>query len=168
MIIEIRESGRPEIPFEFSSAPDLDDDAARISGTVKVAGTLRRTGGRVEVEGRVEGVVECDCVRCLKPVNVEIDFPFHDVFVTAELFENRAESEVGQDELDVSVFDGQQIDLADVAREQILLFLPEQVFCSRDCLGLCAKCGANLNTGTCGCSVKEIDPRWSGLENIKF
>ncbi len=167
MIIEIRESGRPETTFKFETVLDLGDPAVRISEAVKVSGLLRSEGERVEVEGHIEGAVDCECVRCLKPVRFEAEFPFRDVFVTVERFESGVEAEVGGDELDVSVFDGERLDLADVAREQILLFLPEQIFCSEGCRGLCPKCGTDLNLKNCDCAEPETDPRWAGLKDFR-
>jgi uncharacterized protein len=52
-------------------------------------------------------------------------------------------------------------------REQILLNLPEQVFCKEDCKGLCQKCGANRNLIDCKCDSDETDPRWAALKNLK-
>ena len=69
--------------------------------------------------------------------------------------------------MDVSVIEGFEIDLTELVREQILLNLPEQVFCREDCKGLCEKCGANRNLINCNCEEKEIDPRWSALKNLK-
>ena len=61
---------------------------------------------------------------------------------------------------------GNAIDLAEIAREQILLELPQQFFCKDDCRGLCEKCGRNLNLKDCDCEDDEIDPRWAALKNL--
>jgi uncharacterized protein len=74
---------------------------------------------------------------------------------------------VRNDDLDVSIYDGEKIDLTDLVREQILLDLPTQILCQEDCKGLCQKCGANLNEVNCNCEENEIDPRWSALKNLK-
>jgi uncharacterized protein len=60
-----------------------------------------------------------------------------------------------------------ELDLTELAREQILLNLPSQVFCREDCQGLCQKCGANLNLIDCSCEESEVDPRWAALRNLK-
>jgi uncharacterized protein len=57
--------------------------------------------------------------------------------------------------------------LTELVREQILLAVPEQVFCREDCKGLCLKCSANRNLIDCNCEEKEIDPRWAALKNLK-
>ena len=61
----------------------------------------------------------------------------------------------------------ESLDLKEIIREQILLNLPEQVFCTPDCKGLCPKCGANRNLIDCNCNETEIDPRWAALKNLR-
>jgi uncharacterized protein len=67
----------------------------------------------------------------------------------------------------VDIVEGEQIDLKELAREQILLNLPEQVVCSEACKGLCEKCGADRNTDECRCGNDDIDPRWAALKGLK-
>lgn len=166
MIIEIREQGNGSVAFDFTFVPDLGEDAARVAAPVRLAGNLESAEGRIAVSGRISGSVECDCVRCLKPVSVPLERTFRDVFVTLDRYRADASGELAEDDLDVAIFDGEAIDLAEVGREQILLFLPEQVFCADDCRGLCAACGADLNQGDCGCAANDIDPRWAGLKDL--
>jgi uncharacterized protein len=74
---------------------------------------------------------------------------------------------VTDEALDESLVENGLIDTAEVVREQILLAIPDQVFCREDCKGLCPKCGANLNLIDCKCSDDDIDPRWAALRNLK-
>jgi uncharacterized protein len=39
--------------------------------------------------------------------------------------------------------------------------------CREDCRGLCCKCGADLNEGSCRCKNEEIDSRMSVLLEFK-
>ncbi len=52
----------------------------------------------------------------------------------------------------------QPVDLTEDIREDILLTFPQIFLCSEDCLGLCGKCGHNLNDGPCGCPEEDIEP----------
>ena len=101
----------------------------------------------------------------VSPTKIEIEFSA--AFVTAENYTKAKEAEINTEDLDVSLIEGNEIDLAELVREQLLLNLPEQVFCKEDCKGLCEKCGANRNLIDCNCIEKEIDPRWSALKNLK-
>jgi uncharacterized protein len=168
MIIDLRELDAPEVHFEFLAKPDLDDESARLPDAVKVNGVARTGAGRIELEGRINGRIESDCARCLSPVINQVELPFHALFVSSDDFGDSSEARLNPDDLDVSVFDGERLDVAETVREQILLSLPEQVLCSVECRGLCAICGANRNFTNCNCSDEEPDPRWSALRNLRF
>jgi uncharacterized protein len=92
---------------------------------------------------------------------------FDSVFVEPGDASTAAEVEVSNESLDESVIDAGEIRVADVVREQILLAVPEQIFCKDDCKGLCPKCGSNLNLIDCKCADDDIDPRWAALKNLK-
>ena len=62
---------------------------------------------------------------------------------------------------------GDQIDLARMIRENILLDAPIAPLCRPDCAGLCPTCGIDLNTGACDCVSATIDPRWDALSQLK-
>lgn len=167
MIVDLTQIGDSVFPFEFSAKPNLEDDSASINDAVNVKGNLRRGIVQTDIEGTINGCIDFDCSRCLGEVKVLMKIPFKAAFVTPEYFTEAKEAELNTEDLDVSVLEGNEIDLTELVREQILLNLPEQVFCSPDCKGLCAKCGANRNLIDCKCEEKEIDPRWSALKNLK-
>ncbi|MFD1907102.1 YceD family protein [Paenibacillus rhizoplanae] len=51
-------------------------------------------------------------------------------------------------------------------KKNFVLHLPDSVLCKADCLGLCQKCGQNLNEGTCSCDNTVIDPRLAALKGF--
>ena len=51
-------------------------------------------------------------------------------------------------------YEGEEIDLSPLLRERLLLALPTLPLCRDDCRGLCARCGADLNAGPCGCAAR--------------
>lgn len=167
MIVEVSQISEPEFSFDFTAQPDLQDETARLTEPVKISGKLRKGIVQVDAEGSVKGNIEMECTRCLQMIKAPLDVPFKAVFVAEEFDNAEKESELRPDQLDVSVFDGEKIDLTDLAREQILLSLPARFLCRKDCKGLCEKCGANKNSAGCDCKEKEIDPRWSALKKLK-
>ena len=54
------------------------------------------------------------------------------------------------------------------ARDALALALPTQITAARDCAGLCAQCGANLNEDPDHAHEAEPDPRWAKLSELKF
>jgi uncharacterized protein len=59
--------------------------------------------------------------------------------------------ELHGEELDVCFYEGGELDLSGLLKEQVLLGLPMKTVCSEDCKGLCPKCGMDLNEGRCNC-----------------
>jgi uncharacterized protein len=73
----------------------------------------------------------------------------------------------GSDDLDLFPYSGEEVDLAPLLREQIILAVPYAPLCSDACRGLCVVCGIDRNTGTCTCDPTPIDPRWLALKILK-
>jgi uncharacterized protein len=65
---------------------------------------------------------------------------------------------------------GPSTELADLTaeiRETIILNFPAYPVCRPECRGLCARCGARLNDGACGCRTP-ADDRWGALGGLKI
>jgi uncharacterized protein len=170
MIIELANVPIRPKSIELKFQPneiDLDPDDAVLAGPVTFAGETEKVHERVHVRGHVAAEAEIACFRCLQPVRRSLDIDFDDVFVGEESGPTEAEIALAIEDLNIAIAEGGTIDLADVAREQLLLALSDQVLCKEDCRGLCPKCGANRNLLDCKCIEKEIDPRWSALRDLK-
>lgn len=156
--------------FNFTLKPseiDLEDEELKLIDDVKIEGKLTKHIAQTDVEGEISTQIEIDCSRCLNKVESFLDFPFSAAFVTPENYTEQTEKELDLAELEVSIIENEEIDLNELAREQILLAVPSQVLCTDDCKGLCRVCGANKNLIDCKCEEKEIDPRWAALKNFK-
>jgi len=170
MIIDLAKLGNGYKAIDLDLLPDqigLDADGAAIDGPVHLTGEIDRAGSRTRVRGTITGELRLDCTRCLEPMPKTLDVPFEAVFIDSDEGEAASDREIGEAELVESLAAGGTLDIAEVVREQILLELPEQVFCKDDCKGLCPKCGGNLNLIDCNCENDEIDPRWAALKNMK-
>ena len=135
----------------------------RWSGPVDVRLRASYAGtGEVVVRGRVRGRLAQECRRCLRPVMEEFDDELTLVFVSDASGEDT-------DEGDAFVFDPVRgsLDLGDAVREEVTLAMNPYVVCDPACRGLCPRCGANLNEGSCDCAEKEVDPRWEALRALK-
>jgi len=170
MIVDLITIKDQSAALDFMLLPsqiDLDDESVKLKTGVRVAGEIKKSIVQTEVEGKIKADVELECVRCLQPVEKSLDVPFSAAFVTAENYTQAKEAQLQADDLEVSIFEGDKIDLTELVREQILLALPDQIFCREDCKGLCQKCSANRNLIDCSCEEKEVDPRWAALKNLK-
>lgn len=169
MIIDLASLGVSPKQFEISFAPeeiDIDGEAT-IKSEIAFNGQVSRVNERTFVRGAIKADAEVDCTRCLEPVDRPIDITFEDVFVEAVAESDKDEVELAVEQLDEALLESEEIDLAEVVREQILLDLPEQIFCKEDCRGLCPQCGGNRNLIDCSCERDQVDPRWAALKELQ-
>lgn len=145
---------------------ELDDEFVFLTNSLKLSGKLTKQLIQIDVEGSIKGSIKLVCSRCLENADTKIENDFIVAYVTDEFFSNEVEVELKEEDLEVSLFDGETIDLIELAREQLLLEVPTHYVCNSDCQGLCPKCGINLNNQTCNCETKEIDPRWAKLKEL--
>lgn len=120
---------------------------------------LEEVGEGVLVTGTARAVVRGECGRCLAEIvdDVEIDLQ--------ELFVHPGHGERSED-AGSSRLVGELFDLEPLLRDQVVLDLPFQPVCRPDCLGLCPRCGADLNDDPDHDHDDQVDPRWSGLEQV--
>ncbi len=115
-------------------------------------------------DGAIEAAFEGRCARCLEGYGFAISTEFQ--FLVAPAGES-AGAEGDEEDVDVTVYDGEEVDLSPLVRERILLSLPTTPLCRDSCLGLCARCGANLNREKCGCPADEGDPRMAIFRTLR-
>lgn len=125
-----------------------------------------RSGADLFFHGRVAGPVEGSCSRCLKGYAFRLDKEF-DFVLTPDPREpkNRA---LAADELGLSFYRGDELDLSPLIHEQVLLSLPTQPLCEEACRGLCPECGVDLNESSCRCSSSRSDPRLAVFRDLKL
>ena len=128
-------------------------------------------GSPIELDLRLESVVEGvlvtgtarmealgECVRCLVDVTVPIEVDVQELFV------HDASSEAGYDDDEqVSLLQGDLVDLEPVIRDDVVLDLPFQPLCTPDCSGLCPTCGVRLDDDPGHHHDSGADPRWAAL-----
>ncbi len=171
MIVEVAKIQNSGRDFDLKFEPDeidLESEFAKVSGKTFFKGKVANSDLRTVVDGEIETEVELNCHRCLKLIPQKLKFSFKNAYILAEDYTKEEEYELEKEELEISIFEGDKIDLKRIAGEQIALALPTQVLCKTDCQGLCEKCGANLNSTGCKCNENEVDPRWSALKELKL
>jgi uncharacterized protein len=128
---------------------------------------VERLEDTVYVRGDVSANVHMVCGRCLKEFDRIIEFPLELAFFPKEEEAPGEEShEIMPEEMGADYYTDEEIDLAAVVTEHLLLNLPIRPLCSEDCKGICPQCGADLNEGECGCEKKTIDPRMEVLKKL--
>lgn len=131
---------------------DVDPDAL-----VEVAVTLQSFSGGLRAKGRVRAPWFGVCRRCSAAVTGLSDVAVDERFVD--------HPEPGDEE--AYLIENDQIDLAPLVHDAILLDLPLAPLCREDCRGLCPYCGIDRNEASCDC-VAPVDPRWATLDGLSF
>lgn len=112
---------------------DLDTEIISFSGPIKVRAEVSRITNAITVFLDLSGLMNFTCSRCL---------------------ENRQALFEKNFRLNYQVNPAQPIiNLDPDIREEIILDYAIKPLCKPDCLGLCPKCGENLNEGGCSCGT---------------
>jgi uncharacterized protein len=154
---------------------ELAETDAILRGPVSVSLDLMKADDMIAVTGVLEGTVVRQCVRCLKEYDDAVAFSVHAAFARegkeskvgarqskpgdprkGRLGATKTEADVeAEDEGDDRYFyQGDHIELAPMLREHIILASPMQPRCRENCVGLCARCGKDLNEGPCQCPAE--------------
>jgi len=144
----------------------LDEDQVAGEMTARISGTARPAAGGYLVEGSIEASGQLFCARCLGSVPWRLEDGFSVEYRVAAQAPGEGEFPIADDELEVSFLVGHELELDDLAAEQIILALPMRIVCDEACAGLCPRCGANRNReGACRCEP-ETDERWQALRDL--
>ena len=141
------------LDYEFDFSSESFNGVFPFTTPVKLKGEITNTAGIVTVNAKISFVLEICCDRCAAPVKL----PFE-----VEMEHGLVSSLNDEENDDYILVEDMKLDIAELTSEDIYLALPGKILCREDCKGICTKCGADLNEGSCGCK-KEIDPRWAGL-----
>lgn len=164
-----------EIPVEglFFRLDDdswLPGDEIVCQGAGQCTVSLKKEGERVLFTGALRLPVVLECDRCLDSFEYVLAEEFEVLF---ELSAKEDEAAVATDhlckdsELDVVSLAEPVVDVFSVLAQQVYLGLPEKKLCKEACLGLCAKCGANLNRCSCDCAKGGSESPFSILAKLK-
>jgi uncharacterized protein len=145
----------------------VHDDAA-LSKPVSTDLMVTLRDSDLHVNGSVETAIQFKCSRCTK----EFAQSFSTSFDLSYLPQPKglgegAEIELKYEDMEVAYYDGVALDVNLMVLEQIELAMPMKFICREDCKGLCYKCGADLNEGTCLCKNEETESRLSVLEEFR-
>ena len=147
-----------------------NDGLSRFPDPVAYKFSISRIADIVEIKGELESSVDLSCGRCLDKYRMPLTSRFALAY-TRQLpdcvDEEGEEIELSAEELGLTLIEADEIDLSEPLQEQLLMALPIKPLCNKDCKGLCAHCGANLNNEKCSCEDPVFDTRFASLKNFK-
>ena len=137
-------SGSEPAEFLDLSADDLYEVVSEIDYDLLV----KKVSGGALVTGSCRVIVASECGRCLEPVELEIASEDIEMFFDLDEY-------------------GDEVDISDDIRSELLLELPMFVLCDDECAGLCPDCGCNLNNNDCRCHERPHGSlAWGELDNL--
>ena len=174
MIVDLKSiPGEGIKKFEFTLAMDWWAPAENnyqiedIESPINVKIEIYRVGQKKVLNGALKGALRVVCDRCLDTYSQEVESEFNSFLIPAPEDVEKVELELMEDDMEVVFIRDDEIDLHDIIREQLYLSLPIKCLCRNNCLGLCAKCGCNLNDNACECSIGHGHPGFAVLNKLK-
>ena len=107
------------------------------------------------VHGKVRLTLECECARCLKPFQRELDFTNWAVHLPLE----------GEDKAEIT---GDCVDLTPYIREDILLAFPQHPLCESECGGLKNPPASRAKSSNGAEQTEEVSSAWAELNKLKL
>ena len=151
----------PDAERSFQCQVDLSDlefyGRKPIVRPVLAQGSVVNHAGALVLNGTARSELDLVCDRCGKKFSRE------KVVALDMLLADELEQEDSEDE--IFLLDGNELDLDELVTTAFVLAMDTKNLCSEDCKGLCAKCGADLNLGPCGCGP-DVDPRLAALAQL--
>lgn len=161
-ILQVKKAIGIQETFEFvTSAKELDLESVGpwIGSEIKVEGDLTNNGRILKIKGVIHAIASYQCSGCLEDFSTNMEVPF------GENYQEDGNDDV-DNEADLAYYNGDEIDIADLVRESMILAEPLKIVCSESCRGLCPHCGINLNIAECSCTDNVIDPRLAVLQQL--
>src|SRR5690349_1671869 len=112
---------------------------------------IEQNGPNLLVSGKLSITLNCECVRCLKPVRYPITLDPYNAFIPLE----------GEDAAQVA---NDLVDLTPFIREDILLAFPQHPVCEAECESLPLPSGNEQSSGT---ALGQISA-WEELNKLKL
>ena len=110
--------------------------------------TVDRVAGGFLVRLTLDAKAYGPCSLCLEQTELAVHAEQEEFVPTAARGWSESESS--------PFIDDMVVDVSALAREALVLAMPDRVLCAASCRGLCAQCGTDLNRGSCGCKTLEI------------
>ena len=146
------EGNEAEVSFPMDLT-DCDVDGVHpFNQPISVCAKAVNRAGVVTLSYSITSAIQLRCDRCLTMFPYDLNITGQQILVR----KLHDQSFLDEDYLEVP---NDCLDVSELARDEIFLRMPSKILCKEECKGLCPKCGINLNTGSCQCGKKEVDPR---------
>jgi uncharacterized protein len=146
-----------DLPFEIKyEEPYVERESfkVKLKSPLTVNGNAVYDGEVINLKGRISALLEVTCSRCLDTFDYDANIEFDEIFAKFN------------EEADVYLFEGDNLELTDMVIDNLILHIPVKFLCSENCKGLCPECGSNLNKHQCNCNIEDIDSKFAVLKDL--
>jgi uncharacterized protein len=170
-----------ELSLKFEERPETfavlaamaADGICEFPAPLNAALRARLIGDMVEIDGSFSTAVRLDCARCLQSFEMPLTSSFALTYRRKESAAeqsdaNPQELELTSEDIGLIYYQGEEIRIDNEIQEQVVLAFPFRALCKPDCRGLCPACGADLNSGECGCDRLPPNNKFAALKNLKL
>lgn len=123
----------------------------------------------VLVSGTVSGTVAGECVRCLEPLQRQVEVDLQELYSYGSEPEQHRRGMAAEHDGEAAderrTLEGDLLDLEPEVRDALVLALPFQPLCRENCPGLCVECGIRLETDP-DHTHQTYDPRLAALGSL--
>ncbi len=134
---------------------DTRDQAIQVTQPLQYHLEVEKIEDGLLLQGDLHLVLECKCVRCLKPFKYRLDLEEGAYHVPLQ----------GEDAAPVV---NDCVDLTPFVREDILLAFPQHPLCDRECRGLPKPEAAKARKGRGAGQTEASSSAWAELNKLKF
>lgn len=132
-----RDSVNSHVLYAFREAPKVDV-------------FLQKEGTTITMNGNISGEIGAICSKCADEISLKISIPVNYLY---KKLSQRINREDQLPDLEISFYDGLQIDIGETVCDLFILAIPLVPVCSNNCMGICQNCGVNLNREICLCNT---------------
>jgi uncharacterized protein len=126
---------------------------------VIIEGSVLQKNGFAAIDYEIYAEFTAECARCSKETPQTLK-------ISGEKYLADKSEEKEDNEDYYTLENPGMIDLREFISEFLSLEVPLRYLCAEDCMGLCQKCGKDLNAGECGCTKKDKNPAFKVLDDF--
>lgn len=141
---------------------DLGPDLYTLTKPIEFSLDLSNTGSSLLATGKVWVEAQVDCARCIEPFDIELTGEVSNYYIFPHI---EIDDDLQDDEFEMIAEEG-SLDLKNALVAALILDAPLIPLHDEACKGLCASCGANLNTESCSCE-DEVDDDMNPFARLK-
>lgn len=149
-----------ELDIQLDSPIGLDVIAVPV-GILELDLRLESVSEGVLATGEFEVIAKGECIRCLDPIEIELNRNFQELYAYSPNSDDPEELE--EDQL---LMDGEILNLELPIRDAIVLALPINPVCDDGCQGLCPECGVKWAQLPDDHAHEVVDARWAQLQGL--